>query len=88
MRSVFTMTIFALLPAAALAQTAPVTKAAAPIKPICQDAQLHTAQSGVSVRPHRMTQEPNANEYLSVLRTEGGCTKPVVVRDDIGTQRR
>ncbi len=93
MRILLALGLVALLPGTAAAQTAPAIqrpaiRAAAPIKPICQDTRPRQAQSPAPARIHPMTQEPNANEYLAVLRTERGCSKPVIVREDIGVRRR
>lgn len=88
MRILMALAVVALLSATVTAQTAPVTRVAAPIKPLCQNTQRWFAQSPTVARVHPMTQEPNASEFLAVLRTERGCSKPVIVREDIGTQRR
>jgi hypothetical protein len=64
----------AFLPAAALA---------AADKPAEKPACVKKGPTTVSNAPagmKRLDQLPAANEYLTVLRTEDGCTKPVIVR--------
>ena len=43
-----------------------------------------TAEHGTS---RRLDQLPPANLYLTVFRTVDGCTKPVVVRYEVGAKR-
>lgn len=89
MRFVLPCALFALLPALPVtAQKAPAVGAARLLKPACQDIQRRVAQSGQGARVHPMTQEPNTQLIQTVLRSENGCTRPVVVRDDIGALRR
>ena len=59
------------------------------IKPICQNTSLDKAeQRKTQPGPHRLTAEPPAKQILGVLRTVDGCTRPVVVRDDVGSPAR
>lgn len=58
-------------------------------QPFCQ--QRGAVQAGTSLqRPavgptlQRLDQLPPANLILTVLRTIGGCTRPVIVRYDVG----
>jgi hypothetical protein len=69
---------------------APVTAASPPdAKPVCQNTERNWAErTGKPLRAHPLTAEPNAKQILTVLRTVDGCTKPVVVREDIGPKRR
>jgi hypothetical protein len=84
------MRIVAILALAAIA-AAPAPKPAAPAaaKPVCQDSRMSsTVQRGESPRVHPLTAEPPAALILGVLRTVDGCTRPVVVREDVGAPRR
>lgn len=58
-------------------------------KPVCQNLERSWAEeTGKPLRAHPLTREPNAKQILTVLRTVDGCTKPVVIREDIGPKRR
>ena len=65
----------------ASAGSAPVTDAL----PICQNSQLHSVD-GLSQEAQlkRLDELPPANLVLTVLRTEDGCSAPVIVRYGIG----
>ena len=69
---------------------APVAAASPPdVKPVCQNVERGWAEgAGKPLRAHPLTREPNAKQILTVLRTVDGCTKPVVIREDIGPSRR
>lgn len=77
----------ALLPAAALAEDRdpvppPVRGSAGPE---CRNASTQYAKAmGKPARPRNLAQEPAADQYLTVLRLEGGCDKPVKIRESIG----
>ncbi|MEO8374276.1 MAG: hypothetical protein ABI471_03560 [Sphingomonas bacterium] len=84
------MGIVAILALAAIA-AAPVPKPAAPAaaKPVCQKADLSLADGQATVPAvHPLTAEPPAKLILGVLRTVDGCSRPVVVREDVGASRR
>ena len=83
------MRIVAILALAAIA-AAPVPKPAAPAaKPVCQNADLSIADGKAgSPAVHPLTAEPPAKLILGVLRTVDGCSRPVVVREDVGAPRR
>lgn len=74
---------------AALAATAPP----ASVSPICQTNKVLRAD-GTRSRPdgdaifRRLDQLPPANLILTVLRTTGKCTAPVVVRYGIGQRAK
>ena len=70
--------------AAASALPAP-PKVAAPAAPACQNAKVETAEVRAPVRAQKLNELPNANLILSVLRSEDGCQKPVIVGYDIGS---
>ncbi|MDT8760830.1 hypothetical protein MZO42_19190 [Sphingomonas psychrotolerans] len=60
---------------------------AAPGRPAaqCDNAGLHwTRRAAEPVRPGTLGNQPAANQYLAVLRREGGCDKPVKIREGIG----
>ena len=79
--------ILALATIAAAPAPKPATTAAA--KPVCQDSRMsYTVQRGESPRVHPLTAEPPAALILGVLRTVDGCSRPVVIRDDVGAPRR
>ena len=44
----------------------------------------HVAQ-GPSRGVHPLTHEPPAKQVLTVMRSVDGCTRPVVVREEVGT---
>lgn len=73
-----------------LALLAPVAAAGPPdAKPVCQNMKMDRVEgTGKSHRAHPLTAEPNAKQILTVLRTVDGCTRPVVIREDIGPSRR
>jgi hypothetical protein len=76
--------IAALLPAATVAAAPP--SAHPDTSPHCSRIGdgLHTAEAQRrSGGFHRLDQLPSANEYLTVLRSEDGCQKPVIVRYDV-----
>lgn len=71
---------------ATAASGAPHAPAAA--RPICQSTAAKAAADAKPLRAHPMTEEPNAREILTVLRTIDGCSRPVVIRDDVGAEPR
>jgi hypothetical protein len=69
-----------LIAAAPASQNAPN-----PAKPICQNAGLLNAtdpkpKAGI----HPLGEEPPARQVIAVLKTVDGCSRPVVVRENIG----
>lgn len=74
-----------LLAAMALMTT---TAAAPPVpdaRPICQNVELHSAdRASDKAQFRRLDELPPANLVLTVLRTEDGCSTPVIVRYGIG----
>ena len=56
--------------------------------PVCQNKTPAPAVRAAPVRVHPLTAEPPARQILTVLRTVDGCTRPVVVREDVGARRR
>lgn len=67
------------LMASAVAAPAPDTG------PICQNIELQRAdRSPPGARLERLDELPPANLVLTVLRTEDGCSAPVIVRYGIG----
>lgn len=82
---------FVVILALAAIAAAPAPKpAASPVaKPVCQKMGMSYANDPAS-RPsvHPLTAEPPANQILTVLRTVDGCTRPVVIREDVGAPRR
>ena len=64
-----------------------LARAAAPGRPAaqCDNAGLHwTRRAAKPVRPGKLGDQPAANQYLAVLRLEGGCDRPVKIREGIG----
>ena len=76
----------ALLPAAAIAQDK------APVRPYmkgrlgtaCANADPQYAKAKEPLRMRKLGEEPAADQYLTVLRLEDGCDKPVKIRESIG----
>ncbi|MES1974334.1 MAG: hypothetical protein V4472_17900 [Pseudomonadota bacterium] len=61
----------------------------APAEPVCQKVNLsHAALQSGTPSVHRLTDEPAARQVLAVLRTVDGCSRPVVVREDVGAPQR
>ena len=60
--------------------------------PICHHAKLeYAAGRDAPVRARPLTEEPAANLYLGVLRFDGRCETPVMIRENFGgsaTKRR
>lgn len=67
----------ALMPAAALAQERPM----APLKRAECTVATQMAAKPEPLRPRTLKDQPEAEAYLTVLRIEDGCDKPVKVRD-------
>jgi len=79
--------IFAL--AVIAAAPAPKPSAPAAAKPVCQNAGMSfTGRQPQRPTVHPLTAEPPAKLILGVLRTVDGCSRPVVIREDIGAPRR
>jgi hypothetical protein len=76
----------ALLPAAAVAQDKNPIRPHFVGKPGCADNADHQwARAGKKpVTMRKLNEEPVADQYLSVLRLEDGCDKPVKIRESIG----
>lgn len=80
MRPISALVLLA-LPLAAGAPPAPPAG-----KPICREpGPVDAAQAGRPARFRRLGDLPPANAVLAVLRTENGCSKPVIVRYGIGS---
>jgi hypothetical protein len=57
------------------------------VAPVCRTVSAHPAGAVAKTpvpAPHALGQEPPADEIAAMLYTEGGCIKPVVVREDVG----
>jgi hypothetical protein len=80
----------ALLPATAVAEEndpAPQKLFAQPRR--CENAGSELARPPAHPdRPHKLAAEPLANQYLTVLRIQDGCDKPVKVREEVGAEQR
>ena len=74
----------ALLPAAALAQDKAPVRPYALDKPGCANADPQYAKAKQPLKMRKLGEEPAADQYLTVLRLEDGCDKPVKVRESIG----
>lgn len=74
-----------LLAAMALMATTGTAAPAADARPICQNSELHSADDpSEEAQLKRLDELPPANLVLTVLRTEDGCSTPVIVRYGIG----
>ncbi len=72
---------------AALLIATPIAASERDAKPICRDAQEQLVDARDKVpRARPLNQMPPAREILTVLRSVDGCSRPVVVRDDIGAK--
>jgi hypothetical protein len=81
------MHVLAILALLAPVATGPASdKATLAAKPVCQTMSRVPVQDKRPLRAHPLTAEPNAKQVLTVLRTVDGCTRPVVVREDIGAR--
>jgi hypothetical protein len=69
----------------AAAFTVPAPSPEALPSAICQKARAEMAGTPSAARAKKLNELPNANLVLGVLRHEGGCQKPVIVRYDIGS---
>lgn len=49
-------------------------------------ARVQHAQGSEPAKVRKLNEMPPANQVLTVLRSEDGCPKPVVVRRDIGSR--
>ena len=49
-------------------------------------AKIQHAQGKELAKVRKLNEMPPANQVLTVLRSEDGCPKPVVVRRDIGSK--
>ena len=50
--------------------------------PICREARPSLVQGSTEARPRRLGELPPAQAYLTVMRTENGCIRPVLVREE------
>jgi len=76
----------ALLPAVAAItepDETPRPPVAAPLGAECRNAERHDAVAPKQARPGLLAEEPAADLYLGVMRIEGGCDKPVKIREAI-----
>ena len=74
-----------LLAALALVTTTAAAPVAPDARPICQNGALHSAdRASDRAQFSRLDELPPANLILTVLRTEDGCSTPVIVRYGIG----
>ena len=77
------------LPLMMAAAPAPEPSPATAVKPVCQNVSRSFALDRTRpLRPHNLTAEPPAKQVLTVLRTVDGCSKPVVIREDVGAPAR
>jgi len=72
----------------ALALSAATTNAPPPAKPICPVSRIQQADAQQPPRIARLGDMPPAREIIAVLRTVDGCETPIVVRDEVGANRR
>jgi hypothetical protein len=80
----------ALIPAvagAAAVQTTPSAKDAAPAALAkCKQVSAHyyAYRNGKALQPHKLTELPPANAYIAIVRNDGRCEMPVIVRYNMG----
>lgn len=55
--------------------------------PMCQDSGITRVDETGGAAMRKLGELPPANHILTVLRTENGCIKPVIVRQGIGAPR-
>lgn len=55
--------------------------------PICREARPALVRERFEGRPKRLGELPPAQAYLTVMRTENGCIKPVLVREERARRR-
>ena len=55
--------------------------------PICRDARPRPVDSTEGARLRRLDKLPRAEAYLTVLRTENGCIRPVKVSEERARRR-
>lgn len=76
----------ALFPAAAIAQDKAPIRPYMVGKPGCANAANQWAKKADDkpVQKRKLGEEPAADQYLTVLRLEDGCDKPVKIRESVG----
>ncbi len=75
------------MPLMALAQSAPTPAPQAAEK--CRTAQVRGADNPMPARRlEPLGRQPLADQEKAVMYREGGCLKPVIVREDVGTEQR
>lgn len=77
--------MLSLLAFAVVAASSAAPPADAKAMAACQNLGPTPVREKQPVRAQKLNELPNADHYLTVLRTEGGCSKPVIVRYDIGS---
>lgn len=53
--------------------------------PVCQNRQPQTVTEQAPGRAQKLNELPNADMLFTVLRSVDGCSRPVIVRYDIGS---
>jgi hypothetical protein len=80
--------LIALIPAsagAAAAQTTPSAKDSVAITKCKQvSAHYYAYRDGKPLKPHKLTELPPANAYIAIVRNDGRCEVPVIVRYKMG----
>lgn len=71
----------------ALALAAAPTPPAAKPSTICQDVRPSLVGERSAERAQRLGELPPAQGYLTVMRTENGCIKPVLIREERARRR-
>jgi len=80
--------MLSILAFAAIAASPTAPKLDAKAMPVCQKLVPTTVRDRKPVRAQKLNELPNADHYLTVLRTEDGCSMPVIVGYDIGSAPR
>jgi len=83
------MILLALSLAAAVADIPQVrSRRGAEAAPVCQTILPQRVDGRGSAGPRPLSTEPPAKDIAAVLYTEGGCSRPIVIRDEVGAPPR
>lgn len=57
-------------------------------KPVCNDHRVTTVKSGKAIGARRLGQEPDAQHIAAVVRKLDGCSRPIVLTENVGFGKR
>lgn len=71
---------------AAALQNAPSANKSASAQTKCKQVGAHyyAYRDGRPLKPHKLTELPPANAYIAIVRNDGHCDVPVIVRYNMG----